>query len=238
MVVASWPSGRQFGKWAEWCDRLSVRPASNRLTRPDSSRCQVFTENPTFSAPNPHIFVFVWSRPKFFVKHMRAPFHFLLALLFLLCVLPAGAQNYKMHSVFVYSFTRYVIWPETYNTGDFEIMVLGDSPIIEELKVMAQAKKVGDRPIKITKISSPAEIKKCNMLFISSSKSALIPEVMEKINTQSVLVISEEAGAAQKGSDINFIVKDGKLAFELNQASVNRQGLKVSNELSRLAILI
>ncbi|HTF17485.1 MAG TPA: YfiR family protein [Chryseolinea sp.] len=169
---------------------------------------------------------------------MRAPLHFLLALLLLLCVLPAAAQNYKMHSVFVYSFTRYVIWPDTYSTGDFEILVLGDSPIIEELKAMAQAKKVGERPIKVTKISSATEIKKCNMLFVSSSKSALIPEVMEKINTQSILVISEEAGAGQKGSDINFIVKDGKLAFELNQASVTRQGLKVSNELSRLAILI
>jgi hypothetical protein len=143
-----------------------------------------------------------------------------------------------MHSVFVYSFTRYVIWPETYNSGDFEIMVLGDSPIIDELKAMAQSKKVGDRPIKITRIASPAEIKKCNMLFISAGKTELIPEVMEKVNVQSILVISEEAGAAQKGSDINFIVKDGKLAFELNQASVNRQGLRVSNELSRLAILI
>ena len=76
------------------------------------------------------------------------------------------------------------------------------------------------------------------MLFVSSSKSALIPEVIEKVSTQSILVISEEVGAGQKGSDINFIVKDGKLAFELNQASVTRQGLKVSNELSRLAILI
>jgi hypothetical protein len=169
---------------------------------------------------------------------MRAPLHFLLALLLLLCVLPAAAQNYKMHSVFVYSFTRYVIWPDTYNSGDFEIMVLGDSPIIDELKAMAQAKKVGDRSIKVTKITSPTDIRKCNMLFVSASKTALIPEVMEKINTQSILVISEEVGAAQKGSDINFIVKDGKLAFELNQASVTRQGLRVSNELSRLAILI
>lgn len=169
---------------------------------------------------------------------MRAPFNFLLALLLAMCALPAAAQNYKMHSVFVYSFTRYVIWPEAYSSGDFEITVLGDSPIIEELKTMAQAKKVGDRAIKVTKISSPAEIKKCNMLFVSASKSALIPEVMEKIATQSILVISEEEGAGLKGSDINFIVKDGKLAFELNQASVSRQGLKVSNELSRLAILI
>src|SRR5688572_9226142 len=151
---------------------------------------------------------------------------------------PAVAQNYKMHSVFIYSFTRYVQWPDAYNQGDFEIMVLGDSPIFDELKAMAQAKKVGDRPIKITKIKEASEIRKCNILFLSTTKSAQIAEVMEKVNTQSILVVTEEPGLAQKGSDINFIVKDGKLAFELNQASVNKQGLKVSIELTRLAILI
>jgi hypothetical protein len=41
-----------------------------------------------------------------------------------------------------------------------------------------------------------------------------------------------------KGSNINFIVKDGKLAFELNQAAITKQNFKVSNELSRLAIMI
>jgi hypothetical protein len=147
-------------------------------------------------------------------------------------------QNYKMHSVFIYSFTRYVQWPEPYNQGDFEILVLGDSPIVEELKAMAQAKKVGERTIKVTKISSPTEIRKCNMLFLAASNSALITEVVDKVNTRSILIVSEEPGLGVKGSDINFITKDGKLAFELNQSSVNRQGLKVSNELSRLAILI
>jgi len=150
----------------------------------------------------------------------------------------ATGQNYKMHSVFIYSFTRYVQWPDAYNKGDFEILVLGDSPILEELKAMAQAKKVGDRIIKVTKINGPTEIRKCNMLFLPAARSTQITEVMDKVNTQSILVVSEEAGLGAKGSDINFIVKDGKLAFELNQASINKQGLKVSNELSRLAILL
>jgi len=153
-------------------------------------------------------------------------------------LIPALAQNYKMHSVFIYSFTRYVQWPDAYNQGDFEIMVLGDSPILEELKAMAQAKKVGDRTIKVTKIKEPAEIRKCNILFVPTTKSGEITAVMEKISTQSILVVTEEPGLGLKGSDINFIIKDGKLAFELNQASVNKQGLKVSNELTRLAILI
>ncbi|MEJ7647364.1 MAG: YfiR family protein [Chryseolinea sp.] len=160
-------------------------------------------------------------------------------LFFLVIILfPAAGQNYKMHSVFIYSFTRYVVWPDAYSKGDFEILVLGDSPIIEELKAMAKAKKVGDRSIKVTKINGSSEIRKCNMLFLAAAKSAQITEVMDKVSTQSILVVTEEAGLGAKGSDINFVVKDGKLAFELNQTSVGKQGLKVSNELSRLAILL
>lgn len=160
-------------------------------------------------------------------------------ILFILTTAGAFAQStYRLHAMFVYSFTRYVQWPEAYSQGDFEILVLGDSPMIDDLKVMAQAKKVGDRTIKVTKINAPGEIRKCNILFVPASKSAQLQEILAKVNTQSILVVTEENGLGVKGSNINFIMKDGKLAFELNQATVNRQNLKVSNELSRLAILI
>ncbi len=162
----------------------------------------------------------------------------LLVSIFLLSVQLSFSQNYKLHSVYMYSFTRYILWPEAYSQGDFEILVLGDSPILEELKTMAQAKKVGDRTIKVTKISNPNDIHKCSMLFVPAAKSGKIDEVLAKVGTQSILVITEEAGLGAKGSNINFIVKDGKLVFELNQGAINKQGLKVSSELSRLAILI
>ncbi|HEY3405553.1 MAG TPA: YfiR family protein [Ohtaekwangia sp.] len=161
---------------------------------------------------------------------------FLLAFLF---TFSAGfSQTHKFQSVFIYSFTRYIQWPDAYNTGDFEILVIGDSPILDELKVMAQAKKVGDRAIKVTKIASPAEIRKCNIVYLPANKSSQIDAVLAKVNTQSILVVTEEPGLGAKGSNINFIVKDGKLAFELNQAAMTKQGFKVSNELSRLAIMI
>jgi hypothetical protein len=148
------------------------------------------------------------------------------------------AQNQKLYSLYIYSFTRYVIWPDAYNTGDFEIFVLGETPVLEELKALAQAKKVGDRTIKVTKISSPAEIKKCNILFIPASQSAHFTDALGKTGTQPTLLITEEAGLGAKGSDINFITKDGKLAFELNQAAASKRNLKVSNTLTSMAILI
>ena len=164
---------------------------------------------------------------------------YLIAAIFLGTVIsPCLAQNYKMHTVFIFSFTRYIQWPSAYNGGEFEIIVLGDSPIVEELKAMAQAKKVGDRNIKVTRINSPAEIRKCNILFVPAAQSAQINEILTKVTAQSILVVTEEPGLGAKGSNVNFIIRDGKLAFELNQDAASRQGLKVSTELSRLAILI
>lgn len=159
-------------------------------------------------------------------------------ILFVVSSISSFGQNYKYHSLFIFSFTRYVQWPESFNQGDFEITVFGDSPLVTELTNMAQSKKVGERTIKVHKINSVAEIKKCHILFVPASKSDQIAEIIAKINSQSILLVTEETGLGAKGSNINFIIRDGKLAFELNQVSINKQNLKVSNELSRLAILI
>ena len=179
-----------------------------------------------------------------FVCFPKKPYNYLnmkktfVFILFLLTSVMGFAQNYKLHTLFIFSFTRYVQWPDAYNQGDFEILILGDCPVIEDLKAMAQAKKVGDRPIKVTKINSPSEIRKCNILFVPASKSSQLAEILSKVNTQSILVVTEENGMGTKGSNINFIMREGKLAFELNQSTVTRQNLRVSTELSRLAILI
>ncbi|MBT1701746.1 YfiR family protein [Chryseosolibacter indicus] len=161
-----------------------------------------------------------------------------LLVFFALAATMATAQNHKLHTVFIYSFTRYVIWPDAYNQGDFEILVFGDTPMANALKEMAQSKKVGERSIKITKINSASEIRKCNMVVIPEGKSGILNDVITKVNNQSILIITEEPGMASKGSNINFIERDGKLAFELNQGALTRQNLKVANELSRLAIII
>jgi hypothetical protein len=162
----------------------------------------------------------------------------LVLVLFLLSGAVGYAQNYKLHSLFIFSFTRYVQWPDAYNEGDFEIVVLGDTPLLDELKTMAQTKKVGDRTIRITKVNSIGELKKCHILFVPSSRTAQFGEVLSRVSNQPVLIVTEESGLGAKGSIINFIIRDGKLAFELNQNAVARQNLRVSNELSRLAILI
>lgn len=150
----------------------------------------------------------------------------------------ANAQTYQLHSVFMYSFTRYIQWPDESNQGDFEIHVLGDSPILTELRKMAESKKVGDRPIKVARLGALGDIKKCNILFVPADKSGQLADILSKVGTNATLVVTEQSGVGAKGSGINFIEKDGKLAFEINQNALTRQRLKASNELMRFGIVI
>lgn len=156
----------------------------------------------------------------------------------MLAARPAWAQSYQLHSVFMYSFTRYVQWPDAKNTGDFRILVVGDSPILEELQKMAETKKVGTRAIKVEEASKITGNETSHIIFISAGKSALLPDALTKLGANGVLVVTEKEGLGSKGSAINFLMKDGKLAFELNQNALSKQGLKASTELIRLAVVI
>ena len=164
-----------------------------------------------------------------------------LALLFLISLIAysgGSAQSYQTHSLFIYSFTKFVLWPEADRQGNFEITVLGDSPIIAELKSMAEKKRAGGRVITVNTINDISEFKKCHILFVSQAWSARFPDVLSKVGEEPVLIVTEQPGLGTKGSGVNFITRDGKLAFELNQAALGKHKLKASAELARLAILI
>jgi YfiR/HmsC-like len=149
-----------------------------------------------------------------------------------------AAQNYQTYTLYMHGFAKFVLWPEDDKKADFEIVVLGESPVTAELQKMAEKKKVGDRAIKVTKINSISEFSKGHMLFVPSTLSGQLGEVLSKVGSKSTLVITEQPGLGAKGSDVNFIMKDGKLAFELNQTALTKHKLKASSELTRLAILI
>lgn len=169
---------------------------------------------------------------------MRTKIITLAVVILLVSTLNVSAQNYQLHSVFIYSFTKYIQWPPNYSKGDFEIGILGDSEITPFLEKMASTKKAGDQRIKINKFSSVDAVSRCHMIFIADSMSGYLRDVLQKLGQSSTLIITEKPGMAKMGSGINFVEKKGKLAFELNKSSLNQNNLKASSELTRLAIVI
>lgn len=145
----------------------------------------------------------------------------------------------KVYAVFIMNFARNIEWPKEKTTGDFVIGVVNYPAVASQLKNVAlQSKNVRNQPITIKEFSSASEAAFCHILFIPEAETASFPSALNKIQNAPTLIITEKEGLARKGSGINFLMVDGKLKFELNSNSLEKRGLKPSEDLQRFGILV
>jgi len=150
----------------------------------------------------------------------------------------AQVNNHKIHSIFIYNFAKYTQWPAGAQSGDFVIEVLGRSPLADELERVVANKTVGTQKIVVRRITSPDQISASHMVVVPATESRHFETVQARLKGKPSLLITEKPGLGHKGSGINFVIREDKWSYELNQASLAENGLKVSVEISKLAITI
>ena len=146
--------------------------------------------------------------------------------------------NHEIHAAMLYNFIKYVQWPNESEAGDFVVGVIGDDNVFTTLKTWYDNKPKGAKKYVIKKLASAEEAGSCQVVYIGKSKNRDFDAIKGSVATKSVLTITDGNGMGHKGSCINFKVVDGKLKFELNQAVLGAASLKVSTQLSSMAILI
>jgi hypothetical protein len=159
-------------------------------------------------------------------------------LLFIVSVQSAWSQKEKFHSIFIYNFSKYVKWPDSQKSAVFVIGVYGASSIIDDLTSMASSKKVNNLPIEVKKCKSVTDLDECNILYVPSSASNKIEEIISSTKGKPILIVTDKPGSAKKGAAINFVEEDGKIKFELSQQNAESSGLKVAGALASLAIIV
>ncbi len=160
----------------------------------------------------------------------------LVFVLFSILAIKSFSQEDKFKALFMYNFTKYLQWPADKEQGDFVIGVFGASPIIEELDVISQKRKVGNRNLTVKTIDSIDEIKKCNIVYFPENKSSKAIELYPQCSNSGVVLITDKPGLGEKVAGINYILKDGKQQFEINKTHLEMQGVKVNSALLTLGI--
>lgn len=145
---------------------------------------------------------------------------------------------HEMHAMMLYNFIKYIQWPNEAEGGEFVVGVMGEDDVFGTLKSWYDGKPKGSKKYVIKKLTSAAEASECNVVYLGKSKSREFEGIKSATTGKPVLTITDSYNLGQKGSCINFKVIDGKLKFELNQASVTGANLKVSGQLSSMAIVI
>ena len=145
---------------------------------------------------------------------------------------------HEIHAAMLYNFIKYVQWPNEAEPGEFIVGVIGDDDIFNTLKTWYDGKPKGTKKYVIRKLASAGDAADCQVVYIGKTKNKDFENIKNTIAGKPVLTITDGNGMGQKGSCINFKVIDGKLKFELNQGVVTSANLKVSGQLTSMAILI
>lgn len=165
-------------------------------------------------------------------------------LIIILCIvtfwgIDAYGQVEKYQAAYMYNFFSFIEWSSEYRNGNFNIGVLGNNDaIILELQSVAKSKKVISQEIMVLPFNSVDDITKCHVLFVPTSQSAHIEQALGEIGSNSTLLITSSANGISKGAAINFIIKNGKLNFELKSSNATKQNVKISSNLNQLAFKV
>jgi hypothetical protein len=164
-------------------------------------------------------------------------------------------KEYQVKAAFLYNFIKFVDWP----TGKFSdvnepivVGIIGKDPfgnVFEALK----DKKIKNKTVVIQRFKGFEELKrssqqdqaaieeqvqklrKCHLLFTCSSEANSKNQIINSVKDYNVLTVGEADDFIDAGGIINFMVEEKKVRFEVNLDACDKEKLKISSQLLKLA---
>jgi hypothetical protein len=153
----------------------------------------------------------------------------------------ASSREYQIKAVFLFNFIQFVEWPSVAfpEAGSpIRIGILGDDPFGPALEQTVRDETVNQRRLVVTRSQRVEDLQGCHLVFIAKSESRRIETILSVFKEQPVLTVSEVDGFARQGGVIGFYPDGKKVRFEINPATAQHQGLKMSSELLRLGKIV
>lgn len=150
----------------------------------------------------------------------------------------SDAVEQRVKAAYLYRFASYVEWPSASFTAPdtpLTIAVLGDDALAADLDAVVAGRTVNDRRVVVRRPKAGDSLAGTHVLFVARGESALVPELAKTAQSQSILLVTDSAGALSQGSVINLVVLDRHVRFEVSLESATKSNLKLSSRLLAVA---
>jgi hypothetical protein len=135
-------------------------------------------------------------------------------------------------------FASFVDWPEDAAEAPVCIGVLGHDPFGRLLDRMLEGKSVGHRPFEARRLKAGADLRHCQIVFISASEQRRLRSILEGVHGAPVLTVGDTPGFCESGGMVNLAVADNRVRLQVNLEAATKAGLMVSSRLLSLATIV
>jgi YfiR/HmsC-like len=148
--------------------------------------------------------------------------------------------DYQVKAAYLYNFGRFVEWPAkaAAKNGPFTVCVLGQDPFGPTLDTILAGETIAGKNVVAKRISSPQESSDCQILFLSAAEAGQLNKIMQDLDSEAVLTVSDIPQFSQRGGMIQFVLEGDRVRFEVNLNATRRAGLTLSSELLKVASVV
>lgn len=112
-------------------------------------------------------------------------------------------------------------------------------PIKRDLQQLAKTKMINGRPIQIKHFTKPIDVKPCQILFLSPTlKPEIQQQVLHDMAGKNILFVGQTSNFLNMGGVIDFVVHENKVRLIVDLDAAQREKLKVSAKLLRVAKVV
>ncbi len=118
---------------------------------------------------------------------------------------------------YIYQFATNCNWPNEVKKGKFYIGVLGNVPLVENLKEKYGSKPAGTQIIEISSLTDIPTTQFFHILFIDKSRKNDLAKAIKELKSKNTLIITNWEGAIAGGAHINFKSLSNAIRYEMNE---------------------
>jgi hypothetical protein len=156
---------------------------------------------------------------------------------------PASGQvidrEFKFKAIYLYKFGTYTKWPKAVfrkANSPFVIGILGPDPVGKFLTTVAMEKKIDGRTIEIRHYKNAANIRECQILFMSKALDRKTQQAaIKRLAGKNILMVGETATFLNDGGVVNFMIRNNRICIHIKRAAYKREGLEISAQLLRIS---
>jgi hypothetical protein len=142
--------------------------------------------------------------------------------------------EYQIKSSLIYNFLKFIEWPNGVSSDQFIICYFPDDQQYSKSLLALQDKLVQGRHLIVEPLDGENMVR-CDIVIESQSSATAMQTLLQRDIGKAVLTIGESDNFLRLGGIIRFVLVDGTVQFEINQARAEQQGLVISSKLLRLA---
>lgn len=146
----------------------------------------------------------------------------------------AAAED-DIKAAFLFNFTKFIEWPAGARADSFRICTIAEPAFNAAVDRALAGESIDGRPIVRLSPATPEAARACHILFLARVESERAERWVAAVRGAPVLVVGESRAAWDRGAQINFVVDENRVRFDVNADAASGLGLSVSSKLLRVA---